>query len=183
MAKNIWIRASIKGCTFTGGKMELQLSCGNYPATGETVHTEPIELKELPAMPCFVKGMLNSSQNALVRSNDSWGPLGRLSTRFELKQGVPVYRIVNDFSRDGDIECVTTRDEAEKLCLLAQAFPCCGFTLANIAEANGFDLERLTVRGLKTLEMAVHNRMQKHTICEDALHMDDRVKAMIIAGI
>ena len=183
MAKTVWIRARIKGCTISDGKAEMNVLCGNFNALGESIFTRPLELKDLPAMPCFIKGMINSSQNALVRAGDSWGPLGRMTSRFELKNGVGVYHIVNDFSRDGDIECVITRDDAEKLCLLEQGFPCCELSLKEIAELNELNVERLSAQALKTLEHAVVNRLRKHPIPAEALRMDDRVRAMVIAGI
>ncbi len=183
MAKNIWIRARISGCTFAGGKQEMNVICGNFQAIGEAVYALPVNLKDLPSCACFIKGMLNSSQNALVRTFDSWGPLGRLSTRFDYKNGVSVYHITNNFSRDGDLECVTSRDDAEKLCLLSQRFPCCDLDLAQIAVANGLDLDRLSARGLKTLELAVQNKLRHFALDKDALQMDDRVRAMVIAGV
>lgn len=183
MAKNIWINATIKGCAVAAGKVEMQMTCGNFPAYGDCIYTTPNELKELPKLTCFVKGMVNSSQNALVRTEDSWGPLGRMSTRFDLKHGVPVHRIVNNFSRDGDIDCVQSRDDAEKLCLLTRQFPYCPLSLLQIAEMNDFDIERITARGLKTLELAIISRIQKHAVPAGELRMDDRVKAMVIAGI
>lgn len=183
MAKTIWIRAKIKGCNILTGKLEMDVLCGNYNAIGETIHPRPIELSELPNLICYIKGMVNSSQNALVRAGESWGPLGRLSNRFELKHGVAVYQIVNEFSRDGNIDCVSAREDAEKLCLLEQKFPGCQWSLLRISEFNGLHIDRLTAQGLKTLDMAVTNKLRKYAISDKELQMDDRVKAMVIAGV
>ena len=181
MAKTLWIGATIKGYSVAGEKFVPELRCGNYHTVGDAIYAEPVKLQELEQTACFVKGMVNSSQNALAKVADGWGPLGRVSTRFTYRFGVPVYSISNEFSRDGDIECVMTRDEAEKLTLLAQKFPCCPFTLLEIAEKNNFDLDRLTVRDLKTLKMAVTGVIARHEVGMDELHFDDRVRSMITA--
>ena len=181
MAKTIWISALIKGYSVAGEKFVPELSCGNYHTVGDAVYAEPLKLQDLKQTACFVKGMVNSSQNALARTADGWGPLGRVSTRFTYRYGIPVYSISNEFSRDGDIECVMTRDEAEKLTLLAQRFPCCPFTLLQIAEKNDFDIDRLTARDLKTLKMAVATVIARHEVGMDELRFDDRVRSMITA--
>ncbi|WP_165077528.1 MULTISPECIES: hypothetical protein [unclassified Desulfovibrio] len=179
MAKTIWISALIKGCSVVGEKFVPELRCGNYHTVGDAIFAEPLKLQDLERTACFVKGMVNSSQNALAKVVDGWGPLGRVSTRFTYRYGVPVYSISNEFSRDGDIECVMTRDDAEKLTLLSQGFPCCQFTLLEIAEKNDFDIERLTVRDLKTLKMAVAAVIARHEVGMDELRFDDRVRSMI----
>ena len=181
MAKTIWINATIKGFSVTGDKFVPELRCGNYHTIGDAIYAEPLKLQDLPQTACFVKGMVNSSQNALARIADGWGPLGRVSTRFTYRYGVSVHSISNEFSRDGDIDCVMTRDDAEKLTLLAQGFPCCPLTLLQIAEENDFAVERLTVRDLKTLKMAVLTVIAKHEISMDDLRFDDRVRSMISA--
>lgn len=182
MAKEIWIKAEIRGCHLLKGQLGMEMGCGNFPAEGEAVHASPVQLRDLPKLCCFVKGMLNSSQSALVRTRETWAPLGRMSARFEMRHGVSVHRIVNEFSRDGDIDCVATRDDAEKLCLLSQKFPCCSRSLLQIAQDNGFDIARLSARGLKTLELAVWNMLQKLEVSAQ-LKVDDRVRAMVIAGV
>ena len=179
MAKTIWISALIKGFSVTGGKSVPELRCGNYHTIGDAIYAEPVKLQDLEQTVCFVKGMVNSSQNALAKVADGWGPLGRVSTRFTYRYGVSVHSISNEFSRDGDIECVMTRDDAEKLALLSQSFPCCPFTLLQIAEQNDFDIERLTIRDLKTLKMAVSTVIARHEVGMDQLHFDDTVRSMI----
>lgn len=179
MAKSIWISASIRGYTVAGEKFVPELRCGNYHTVGDAIYAEPVKLYDLEQTACFVKGMVNSSQNALAKVLDGWGPLGRVSTRFTYRYGIAVYSISNEFSRDGDIECVMTRDDAEKLTLLAQKFSCCPFTLLEIAEKNDFDVERLTVRDLKTLKMAVATVIARQEVGMDKLRFDDRVRSMI----
>ena len=181
MSKTLWIRALLKGYSVAGEKFVPELRCGNYHTVGDAIYAEPVKLQDLTQTACFVKVMVNSSQNALARIADGWGPLGRVSTRFTYRYGVSVHSISNEFSRDGDIECVLTRDDAEKLTLLAQRFPCCPFTLLQLAEENDFDVERLTVRDLKTLKMAVTPVISRHEIGLDELRFDDRVRSMITA--
>ncbi|MDE7370345.1 MAG: hypothetical protein K2N07_01095 [Desulfovibrio sp.] len=179
MAKTLWIRASIKGYSVAGEKIVPELRCGNYHTVGDAISAEPLKLQNLEQTVCFVKGMVNSSQNALAKVADGWGPLGRVSTRFTYRYGVAVHSISNEFSRDGDIECVMTRDDAEKLTLLSQGFPCCPFTLLQIAEKNDFDVERLTVRDLKTLKTAVGTVIARHEVGMEELRFDGRVRSMI----
>ena len=181
MAKTLWIRALIKGFSVVGEKFVPELRCGNYHTVGDAIYAEPLKLQDLEQTACFVKGMVNSSQNALARVADGWGPLGRVSTRFTYRYGVSVHSISNEFSRDGDIECVLTRDDAEKLTLLAQKFPCCPFTLLQIAEKNDFDIERLTARDLRTLKTAVATVIARHEVGMDELRFDDSVRSMISA--
>lgn len=181
MSKTLWISALIKGFSVAGEKFVPELRCGNYHTVGDAIYAEPQTLRDVEQTACFVKGMVNSSQNALAKIADGWGPLGRVSTRFAYRHGVAVYSISNEFSRDGDIECVMTRDDAEKLTLLAQRFPCCPFTLLEIAEKNDFDLDRLTVRDLRTLKMAVTTVIARHEIRMDEFRFDDRVRGMITA--
>ena len=182
MAKTIWINATIKGFSIVGDKFVPELLCGNYHTVGDAIYAEPVKLQDVTQTACFVKGMVNSSQNALARLAEGWGPLGRVSTRFTYRYGVSVHSISNEFSRDGDIDCVLTRDDAEKLTLLAQGFPCCPFTLLQIAEKNDFAVERLTVRDLKTLKVAVLTVIAKHEVGMDELRFDDRVRSMISVG-
>ena len=181
MAKTLWISALIKGYSVEGERFVPELRCGNYHTVGDAIYADPVKLQDLAQTACFVKGMVNSSQNALAKVADGWGPLGRVSTRFTYRHGVAVYSISNEFSRDGDIECVMTRDDAEKLTLLAQRFPCCPFTLLQIAEENDFDIERLTIRDLKTLKIAVGTVIARHEVGMDELHFDDKVRGMITA--
>lgn len=182
MAKDIWIRASVKGCSLSSGRLSLEIVCMHHVSVAETIHANAPDLSALRDLVCFTKGMLNSSQNALIQIASGWAPIGKLSTRFELRNGVSVRRITNDFSRDGDIECVETREDAEKLCLLSQRFPCCLPNLADIAKANGFEVDRISVRALRALKNAVVGRLEKHRITEHDLELDANTKTLILAG-
>lgn len=182
MAKTIWLRATIKGCHFNAGRLNLDITCGLHAVTGEAVHAHSVHLRELEKVACFIKGMLNSSQNALVPISDGWAPVGKLSSRFEFQHGVSVKRIVNDFSRDGDIECVDTRDDAEKLCLLSQRFASCSADLLAIAEANDFNIEQISVRALRSLKNAVDARIARHDIPLEELKLDGVTRTMVLAG-
>lgn len=182
MGKAIWIRASIRGCQFTSGRLSLDIVCGHHATTGEAVHAHARSVRELCAIACFTKGMLNSSQNALVQIEDGWAPIGKLSSHFELRHGVSIRRIVNDFSRDGDIECVTAKEDAEKLCLLSQQFPCCQYSLIQIAEANGLDIDRISSRALRSLYNAIQGKIEKHLIGMDDLRLDDAARTLVLAG-
>lgn len=182
MAKNIWIRASIKGCQFASGRLNLDIVCGHHHTIGESVHAHAVGIPDLQTLVCFTKGMLNSSQNALVQIADGWAPIGKLSTRFELRDGVSIRRIINDFSRDGDIESVDSREDAEKLCLLSQRFPCCQLSLLEIAKENNFEVDRISARVLRSLKNAVDSRIEKFTFTADMLKIDDQTKTLILAG-
>lgn len=182
MAKNIWIRAEVKGCQFISGRLTLDIVCGHHSSIGESLHAHAVNIQGLKSLACFTKGMLNSSQNALVQIADGWAPIGKLSTRFELQHGVSVRKIINDFSRDGDIECVETRDDAEKLCLLSQRFPCCQYSLLEIAKENNFDIDRISARALRSLKNAIDSKIEKHTITSAQLKIDDQTKTLILAG-
>lgn len=182
MGKSIWIHASIRGCQFVSGRLNLEIVCGHHSATGEAVHSHAVDLRELKSVACFTKGMINSSQNALVQIADGWAPIGKLSSRFDFRHGVSIRRIINDFSRDGDIECVDSRDDAEKLCLLSQRFPCCSLSLMEIAQANGFNVDRISSRALRSLKNAIDSRIEKRQIGIEDLKLDDTIKTMILAG-
>lgn len=182
MGKEIWIRANVKGCILAAGRINLEFSCVHHISTAETLHARPHELDALRELVCFTKGMLNSSQNALIQISDGWAPIGKLSTRFELRNGVSVRKIVNDFSRDGDIECVESREDAEKLCLLSQRFPCCRLSLAEIARANDFDIDRISTRALRSLNNAVEGRLEKRCFTVQDLNLDANTRTLILAG-
>lgn len=182
MAKDIWIRARISGCRIVNGNFSLEAVCGHHRTTGEIVHASAASLSDLKTLACFAKGMLNSSHNALVQIDGDWAPVGKASIRFDLAHGVGVHKIVNDFSRDGDLEFVKDREDAEKLCLLAQRFPCCPFTLLEIARFNGFDIDRTTVKVLRSLRNAVYGIIHRHEITAARLEIDARSKMLIMAG-
>lgn len=182
MAKHIWIRSEIKGCQFAGGRMILEISCGHHHSVAEMVHAHTADLADLPNILCFTRGMINSSQNALVQISDGWAPLGKLSTKFELIHGVTVRKIINDFSRDGDIDAIESREDAEKLCLLSDRFPCCKFSLLEIAKSNKFDIERISARALRSLKNAINSRIEKHQISIADLTIDAQTKTLILAG-
>lgn len=182
MAKNIWIRASFKGCQLVSGRINLEITCGHHNAIGEAIHAHAVTLADIKTLVCFSKGMLNSSQNALVQIADGWAPIGKLSTRFELRYGVSVRRIINDFSRDGDIECVDSKEDAEKLCLLSQRFPCCSLTLMDIAKDNNFDIDRISARALRSLKNAIDSKIERYEITSQQLKIDDQTKTLILAG-
>lgn len=182
MAKNIWIRASVTGCQLASGRLNPEISCGHHRATGEAVYSRAANISDLNNLMCFSKGMVNSSQNALVQVEDGWAPIGRLNAKFDLRHGVRVHKIINDFSRDGDIECVESKDDAEKLCLLAQRFPCCQFTLLDIALDNRLDVDRISARSLRSLKNAVDSKFEKHCLAIDMFRIDERSKLLILAG-
>lgn len=182
MAKNIWIRAEIRGCQFVGGRLILEISCGHHHSTGEAVHAHALTPLDLPNILCFTRGMVNSSQNALVQIADGWAPLGKLSTKFELRYGVTVHKIINDFSRDGDIDAIDAREDAEKLCLLSDRFPCCRLSLLEIARSNRFDIDRISARVLRSLKNAIDSKIEKHQITAEDLAIDDQTKTLILAG-
>lgn len=182
MAKTIWIQAKLSSCDFSSGHLEMQLVCGHHRAIGDKVCEEPVYAANLDSLICFTAGMINSSLNALVEIRDGWAPLGRITSKFELRHGVGIQRIVNDFSRDGDIECVTSREDAEKLCLLGQRFPNCNFTLQQIAEANSFDIDRMSSRSLRALKLAIENRIKHTTIEMNQLILDANLKTLVLAG-
>lgn len=182
MAKTIWIRANAAGCALMAGKMELNATCGHYQASGELICSDPVIMEDFEQMTCFVKGMVNSSLNALIQIRDGWGPLGKLTNKMEMRHGVMVKKIVNDFSRDGDIECVDSKEDAEKLCLLAQKFPGCQPGILEIARENGFDIERISARSLKALKHAVESRLRNYAISAPQLLFDPQVKTLILAG-
>ncbi len=182
MAKAIWIRAEIRGCEFISGRLNLDIVCGHHSAVGESVHARAISVQGLKNTVCFTRGMVNSSQNALVQIADGWAPIGKLVSKFEYRHGISIHRIVNDFSRDGDIECVDSRDDAEKLCLLSQRFPCCALSLAEIALANGFNIDRISARALRSLKSVIDAKIERFQISPDELRIDDNTKTMILAG-
>ena len=182
MGKDIWIRANVKGCSLAAGKISLEFTCMHHLSVGETLHSRARDLDALKDLLCFTKGMLNSSQNALIQIAEGWAPIGKLSTRFELRHGVSVRKITNDFSRDGDIECVEAREDAEKLCLLAQRFPCCELSLSEIAKINDFDVDRISARALRSLRNAVEARLEKHGAGACDLKLDANARTLILAG-
>lgn len=182
MAKNIWIHATIRGCQFATGRVNLDIVCGHHASIGESVHAQAVTVRDLRDLVCFTRGMLNSSQNALVQIADGWAPIGKLSTRFDLRHGVSVRKIINDFSRDGDIDCVSSKEDAEKLCLLSQKFPCCQLTLLEIAKGNNFDVDRISARSLKSLKNAIDSKIEKRAITLDDLKIDNQTRTMILAG-
>lgn len=182
MAKNIWIRAEIRGCQFVGGRVQLEIICEHHHSTGENVHAHAATITEMPTILCFTRGMVNSSQNALVQIADGWAPLGKLSTKFELRHGVTVHKIINDFSRDGDIDAIDTREDAEKLCLLSERFPCCQLSLLEIAKNNKFDIDRISTHSLRSLKNAIDSRIEKHQIPVADLLIDAQTKTLILAG-
>lgn len=182
MAKEIWINASVRGCQFLSGKMSLDIVCGHHRSTGESVQSHAVSLEELKDALCFTKGMINSSQNALVSIEGGWAPIGRLNPKFELRHGVRVHKIFNDFSRDGDIECVESKDDAEKLCLLSQRFHRCGLSLLDIAKANGLDPQRVSTRVLRSLKNFIDGKVERSKISDEELMVDDNTKLLILAG-
>lgn len=182
MAKTIWIRAICRGCAFNAGKLELDASCGHYQASGDLVFSEPVLVHDIGSLLCFAKGMVNSSLNALVQIGDGWGPLGKLTNKMEVRHGVTVKKIVNDFSRDGDIECVESKEDAEKLCLLEQKFPGCQPDILEIAKENAFDIDRISARSLRALKHAVESRLRNYAISAPQLAFDPQVKTLILAG-
>ena len=119
---------------------------------------------------------------ALVQIKDGWAPLGRVSSKFELRNGVGIQYIINDFSRDGDIECVRTKEDAEKLCLLEQKLPGTNFTLYDAAKFNDFDVDRLSPRSIRALKVALENRLQHCEIGREQLQFDAKMKTLILAG-
>lgn len=182
MAKTIWIRANLGKCMFSAGKMEMELVCGHYNAIGENVCEDAVYARDLASLVCFTRGIVNSSLTALVQTLDSWAPLGRLNNKLELRHGVGVLRIVNDFSRDGDIECVRSREDAEKLCLLAQKLPNCEFDLLQVAQENGFDVDRMSARSLRALKTAIISRLAHFAVKAEQLKIDPQLKTLVLAG-
>lgn len=182
MAKTIWIRANLAKCVFSGGVTQMELVCGHFNTTGENVYEEPIYAANLPKLMCFTRGMVNSSLTALVEIAGGWAPLGRITSKLELRHGVGIQRIINDFSRDGDIESVRSKEDAEKLCLLAQHLPNCSFTLLDVAVANGFDADRISVRSLRALKIAIESKLARMDVKMDQLLLDPQVKTLVLAG-
>lgn len=182
MAKPVWIRANLSKCIFMAGEIKMELVCGHYNATGECVCEEAVYAKDFSSLLCFTRGIVNSSLTALVEIAGGWAPLGRISSKFELRNGVGIQKIVNDFSRDGDIECVRNREDAEKLCLLAQHLPNCTFTLHEVADANGFEVDRVSVRTLRSLKIAVESKLNNSGVKLQSLILDPNLKTLVLAG-
>lgn len=182
MAKDIWIRANVKACLLTEGRLNLEFACAHHISVAETLHARAQDLDALRNLVCFTKGMLNSSQNALIQISEGWAPIGKLSSRFELRCGVSVRKIINDFSRDGDIECVEAREDAEKLCLLSQRFPCCKLSLAEIAKGNDFNIDCISARALRSLKNAIEGKLEKQCFTAQDFNLDANTRTLILAG-
>lgn len=150
MAREIWLKAKVHGLeTLNDGTLKPLASCGHCETGPEIVWAPFAAVSQLPELECWAKGIVNSSNNVLVHTNNnSYAPLGKADGPAKTVFGMQVREARNDFSRDKAIEFLPTKDNAERMCRLRQKF--CGHAedLATILLANGVKPDLLSHKQL-----------------------------------
>lgn len=171
MAREIWLKADVHGLeTGRDGMLKPLARCGHIETGREIVWAPFDSVARLPLLECWAKGIVNSSNNVLVHTNnDSYAPLGKADGSTKTVFGMQIRETRNDFSRDKAVEFLPSRDNAERMCRLRQKF--CGHEddLATILSANGIKPDLLTHKQLVFLANMVEATLLKEFRAEIVL--------------
>lgn len=155
MAREIWIKADVYGLISEDEGVKPLARCGLHETGGELIFAPPVIAQELRALECWARGIINSSNTALVEIKDSYAPLGKADGEAHTEFGMQVRGIRNEFSRDHPLEYLSSRSHAEKMCLLKRNFRGTRYNLAEILAHNNMKPEYMDVRKLSHLAALV----------------------------
>lgn len=151
--KTIWLRAELKGINFVHSKPEIIAECFHMPVEN-LISATPCLVSTADKTMCWAEGIINSSGNALVKTKGTYMPVGKVVKDFKIEHGISVFSLLNEISRETPPTYVRTRDEAEKLCLLAQEFSE-GWSVAEIALMSKVDVSRMDLKTVKLFSKTV----------------------------
>lgn len=167
MSKEVWLKADVCGFTLKNGKLVPIAYCGHHPARESMVFSTLADVNAVSSLECWVKGMVNSSNNILVKGDDEvLAPLGKGDGETMTRYGILINTTRNEYSRDKSVQFVHYKKDAQKLCLLEQRYPECKFSTAELAAAIGLDPARMSEKSLLQL-VRVFNAwlsLRKHSL-------------------
>lgn len=181
MSKEIWLRGSVDSLVFEKGKPVIKATCAYHDIEPEnTIHPVITDIKKLVDMACYVKGMINSSGNVLVYcKNGDLAPIGKVSKNQHVEHGVTVLVVTSDYSRDKPVEYVRSREDAERLCLMAEGFEGQDFDMERVCEINHINTHRASIKMLQNILRSVHINLAKEKAQSVAMLLDPNVLKMI----
>lgn len=160
MSKEIWLKAEVSGFSIKGGRLAPIAHCGHHLVEDSMVHAALADVNSAADLECWVKGMVNSSNNILVRGDDGvLAPLGKGDGDTHMRYGMLINTARNEYSRDKSIQYVFSKKEAQRICLLEQRYPGCDFNTAALAEALGFEPARMPDKALSQLVHVFNARL------------------------
>lgn len=166
MAREIWLKASVYSLFFENGEIAPLARCGHYETGPNLVWARPALADDLPELECWAKGIVNSSNTALLELKNGYAPVGRADGTTKVAYGVQIREIRNEMSRDGVILSVPDRACAEKLCYLNTRFPGIRDALADILKANKIKPEYFDARQLGHI-CALVRKIGRESLCKD----------------
>lgn len=155
MAREIWLRAKVYSVIVEKGELRPLARCGLHQTGPNLIWAAPCLALDIESLECWARGIVNSSNTALVELEQGYAPLGRADGPARVEYGMQVRELTNEISRDGAIEFLPERKHAEKMCLLRSKFPGISHDLADILLENGLKPEYLDVRQLNHLATVV----------------------------
>lgn len=163
MAREIWLKAEAHGLeTLKDGSLRLLARCGHCETGPDLVHAPFDSVNRLHELECWAKGIVNSSNNVLVRTNnDGFAPLGKADGPARTEFGMQIREARNEFSRDNPIEFLPSKENAERMCRLRQKFCGHGEDLAVILAANSIKPDLLSLKQLIFLANMVEATLMK----------------------
>ena len=163
MAREIWLKAKVFSLVLENDGMRPLATCGHHNTGSRLVWARPCMISELPGLECWARGIINSSNTALVELDNGYAPLGKADGPTLVEFGMQVRELRNDMSRDEPIVFLPERKHAEKMCLLHRKFCGLPFDLAEILSQNRLKPEYLDIRQLghiaTVVEMLTRERL------------------------